>query len=58
MSDFPTPQSDGEQVHLSHLSPQTHDALVESARRNDCTVDEQAEQILKTHLASCGDDDR
>lgn len=58
MSDFPAPRSDGEQMQLSRLSPQTHEALIESARCHDRTVAEEAEQILKAHLASFGDGDQ
>jgi len=42
---------------LPHLSPETHEALSDSACRKGRTVHEEAEHIIKTHLAASGEDD-
>jgi hypothetical protein len=42
---------------LPHLSPETHEALSDSAQRNSRTVHEEAEHIIKTHLAASDEDD-
>jgi hypothetical protein len=56
MSDLINLQSGSEHLPLPHLSVQTHEALSESARRNGRTVHEEAEHIIKTHLAASGED--
>jgi hypothetical protein len=57
MSDIASPQSDREDLHISELSPETHESLTESARDNGRTVHEGAEHIIKTHLAASDEDD-
>jgi hypothetical protein len=56
MSDLINLQSGSEYLALPHLSVQTHEALSESARRNGRTVHEEAEHIIKTHLAASGEE--
>jgi hypothetical protein len=51
MSDFTSPQSDREDLHTSELSPETHAALAQCAERSGRTIHEEAEHIIKTHLA-------
>jgi hypothetical protein len=41
---------------VTHLSPETHEALSDSAHRNGRTLHEEAEHIIKTHLAASGED--
>jgi hypothetical protein len=57
MSDTSHPQSGGEHFQIPPLSLPTHEALAESALSNGRTIHEEAEQILKAHLASFGDKD-
>jgi hypothetical protein len=57
MSDFFNQQAGFQHLPLQHLSPEIHEALSESARRNGRTVHEEAEHIIKTHLAASGEDD-
>jgi hypothetical protein len=57
MSDFLDSQRGLQNLPLPHLSPETHEALSDSARRNGRTVHEEAELIIKTHLAASGEDD-
>lgn len=57
MSDFTSPQPGSEDLHIAELSPETHEALAESGRDNGRTVHEEAEHIIKTHLAASGEDD-
>lgn len=57
MSDFINQQAGLQRLPLPHLSPEIHEALSDSARRNGRTVHEEAEQIIKTHLAASGDND-
>lgn len=57
MSEFVDPQTGGECLNLPHLSPEISEALSDSARRNGRTVHEEAEHIIKTHLAAFGEDD-
>jgi hypothetical protein len=52
MSSSSHSQSIGEELPLPYLSPETSEALTESARRNGRTVHEEAEHIIKTHLAA------
>jgi hypothetical protein len=49
MSGSATVISDEEALHLS---AETHEALVESAQNQGRTVHEEAERIIRTHLAS------
>jgi len=56
MGDLINMQSGSVQLLLPQLSVQTHEALTESARRNGRTVHEEAEHIIKTHLAASGED--
>jgi len=57
MSDFIDQQAGLQHLPLPHLSPEIHEALSDSARRNGRTVHEEAEHIIKTHLATSGKDD-
>ena len=41
-----------EHLPLQALMPETHEALTESAERNGRTIHEEAEHIIKTHLAA------
>lgn len=52
MSSSAPTQSIGEELPIAYLSPETSVALAESARRNGRTVHEEAEHIIKTHLAA------
>lgn len=52
MSSSSNSQSIGEELPIPYLSPETSEALAESARRNGRTVHEEAEHIIKTHLAA------
>jgi hypothetical protein len=42
----------GEELPVQYLSSETSEALTESARRNGRTIHEEAEHIIKTHLAA------
>jgi hypothetical protein len=55
MSDFNDPLSGNEHLPLPTLSPDTHEALSESARRNGRTIHEEAEHIIRTHLVEGGE---
>jgi hypothetical protein len=52
VSNFIEPQTGSEQFPLLHLPTGTFEALAHSARRNGRTVHEEAEHIIKTHLAA------
>jgi hypothetical protein len=52
MSSSAHSQSIGEELPIPYLSPETSEALTESARRNGRTVHEEAEHIITTHLAT------
>jgi hypothetical protein len=39
------------------LSPQTYEALAQSARRQGRTIHEEAEHIIKSHLVASGEED-
>ena len=52
MSELTSPLSGSEDLHSEPLSPETHEALTESARSNGRTVHEEAEHIIKSHLAA------
>ena len=56
MSIFSDHKPGVQHLPLQHLSPEIHEALSESARRNGRTVHEEAEHIIKTHLAASGED--
>jgi len=57
MSDLKEAQTASEELPLPGLSSDTREALFESARRNGRTVHEEAEHIIKTHLADSVDDE-
>lgn len=57
MSSSSSSQSIGEELPIPYLSPETSEALTESARRNGRTVHEEAEHIIKTHLAASIEDE-
>lgn len=57
MSDLETPAKAHEEVPLPGLSTDTREALIESARRSGRTVHEEAEHIIKTHLAASIEDE-
>jgi hypothetical protein len=42
---------------LLTLSSQTYEALAQSARRQGRTIHEEAEHIIKSHLAASGEED-
>lgn len=52
MSDLEAPQEAHEELLLPDLSADVRQALSESARFNGRTVHEEAEHIIKTHLAA------
>jgi hypothetical protein len=54
MGELTTPASGREDVIPALLSPEIHEALTESARSNGRTVNEEAEHIIKSHLAASG----
>jgi hypothetical protein len=56
LSTFSHQQTGEQHLPVPHLSPETYEALSESARRNGRTVHEEAEHIIKTHLAASGED--
>lgn len=56
MCELTSAPSGGEDLHCERLSPETHQALAESARSKGRTVHEEAEQIIKTHLAASAQD--
>ena len=56
MSEFVDPITGSEHLHLPHLSSEIREALSDSARRNGRTLHEEAEHIIKTHLAASGED--
>ena len=47
----------GKELPLPALSTEIREALFHSAQRNGRTVHEEAEHIIKTHLAASGEDD-
>jgi plasmid stability protein len=57
MSDSSNPSSDACDLELPSLSAGTHEVLSASARRHGHTVHEEAEHIIKSHLASDEDED-
>lgn len=57
MSDLEAPQQAHEDVPLPGLSTDTREALFESAQRNGRTVHEEAEHIIKSHLAASIEDE-
>ena len=57
MSSSSDSQSIGQDLPIPCLSPETSEALTESARRNGRTVHEEAEHIIKTHLAASDEDE-
>ncbi len=52
MSSSSNSQYVGEELPVQYLSSETSEALTESARRNGRTIHEEAEHIIKTHLAA------
>ncbi|MFM8718525.1 MAG: TraY domain-containing protein [Chthoniobacterales bacterium] len=52
MSSFEVPQKAHEDLPLPDLSAEVREALFESAQRNGRTVHEEAEHIIKSHLAA------
>ncbi len=56
MSDPTTAQRDSHEMTIELLSPETREALLRSARLSGRTVHEEAEHIIKTHLAASGED--
>lgn len=50
MSDTLAPQPGSEDLQISDLAEQIKQALKEAARRNNRTLQEEAEHIIKTHL--------
>ena len=52
MSSSSNSQSIGEELPIPGLSSETREALTESARRKGRTVHEEAEHVIKTHLAA------
>jgi len=52
MSSSSHSQSIGEELPVPYLSSETSEALTESARRNGRNIHEEAEHIIKTHLAA------
>ena len=56
MSDLEAPQQAHEDVPLPGLSTDTREALFKSAHRNGRTVHEEAEHIIKSHLAASDED--
>lgn len=56
MSDPTTAQRDSHEMTIEMLSPETREALLRSARLSGRTVHEEAEHIIKTHLAASGED--
>ena len=57
MSDPTTAQRDSHELTIELLSPETREALLRSARLSGRTVHEEAEHIIKSHLAASGDND-
>jgi len=57
MSDSSSPASDACDLELPCPSAETHKALSDSARRSGRPVHEEAEHIIKAHLAASGEDD-
>lgn len=58
MSDFTGATSPADELELTVLSAETREALARSALRNDRTVHEEAEKIIKAHLSTTGPDER
>ena len=58
MSDPTATQRDSHEMTIESLSPETREALLRSARHSGRTIHEEAEHIIKTHLAASreGDD--
>ena len=56
MSVFIDHKTDEQSLPVPHLSPETREALLRSARLSGRTVHEEAEHIIKTHLAASGED--
>lgn len=56
MSELDSPQNAHEDLPLPNLSTDVREALFESALRNGRSVHEEAEHIIRTHLAENGDD--
>ena len=52
MSSSSNSQSIGEGLPITYLAPETSEALTESAQLNGRTVHEEAEHVIKTHLAA------
>ena len=57
MSNSRNALSDAYNQELPLLSAETREALNEAARCNGRTVHEEAEHIIKTHVAASGEDD-
>ncbi len=57
MSDPTATQRDSHEMTIESLSPETREALLRSARLSGRTVHEEAEHIIKTHLAASRDGD-
>jgi hypothetical protein len=55
MSDTSSLSSDACDLELPSLFTKTREALTEAARRNNRTVHEEAEHIIKTYLAASGE---
>jgi hypothetical protein len=52
MSDPTAAQRDSHELAIELLSPETCEALLRSARLSGRTVHEEAEHIIKTHIAA------
>jgi hypothetical protein len=57
MSDPTTAQRDSHELTIELLSSDTREALLRSARLSGRTVHEEAEHIIKSHLAASGGND-
>ncbi len=56
MSELTSPLSGNEELNAEPLPLEVHEALTESARSNGRTIHEEAEHIIKSHLAASGED--
>lgn len=57
MSDLEASHKSHEDLSLPDLSAEVREALSQSAHRNGRTVHEEAEHIIKTHLAASREDE-
>jgi hypothetical protein len=57
MSDFSEPCHPAQELHLDNLAPELREALHASARENGRSLHEEAEHIIRTHLAGRTRDD-